>query len=468
MVTTGYHERSVAIGDLKLAYQEWGEPSAPTILALHGFGVSGHMFDEFGHRIEDRYHLIALDQRGHGDSDWAPDADYTRDAFVADIEEARQALGLDHFILMGHSMGGLNAVDYCSRHPERVDALILVDVGPEAAKEGVENIMRFTQGPDELEFDEFVHRAMQFNKRRTEANIRERMRHRLRPLEGGKWTWKFDKRFREGNGAVKSGSDLSSDELWQQYRSLPMPTLLIRGLESDILSQEVAQRLATEMRRARLVVVPDAGHSVPGDNPDDFTGAVTGFLRDLQEDRFMVDPPQSPPPLDDLVETHREWRPSGARLLGLAIVAAAALAVVGAVVLSRTASRPKKRRRLTRPRTISVAQAGRALHAGRALPAAGRSRLRKSKRSRALAQRLESEARRASSSRAVDEARRRAIPAAEHARGVAGQAARSATKRLVRHLIVRGLKVGFARGVASIGPARGRRKQRRRRPRWRS
>ena len=465
MVTTGYHERSVAIGELKLAYQEWGEPGAPTILALHGFGVSGHMFDEFGQRVEDRYRLISLDQRGHGDSDWSPEGDYTRDAFVADIEEARQALGLDHFILMGHSMGGLNAVDYCSRHPERVDALILVDVGSEATKEGVENIRRFTQGPDELEFDEFVHRAMQFNKRRTEANIRERMRHRLRPLESGKWTWKFDKRFREGNGAVESGSALSGDELWQQYRSLTVPTLLIRGLESDILSQEVAQRLATEMHRARLVVVPEAGHSVPGDNPDDFTEAVTEFLGDVHENRFMPHPAEAPPPLDELVETHREWRPTGGRLLALAIVGAAAVAVVGALVLTRSSTRRRKRRRPAHPRAVSA----RAARAGRGLPAAGRARLRKSRRGRALAQGVEAGARRAGRSRAVGEARLRAKPLAARAGSAARHAANSPTARIARFLIVRGLRLGLAQCRANVeGLARRRRKRGRRRLRWRS
>jgi pimeloyl-ACP methyl ester carboxylesterase len=123
MVTTGYLERDVAVDDLKLHYQEWGSTSAPAVLMLHGFGVSGHMFDEFAERMQDQYRLIALDQRGHGDSDWSSDGDYTREAFVADVEGFVAALGLERFILVGHSMGGLNAVSYTVKNPQRVRAL---------------------------------------------------------------------------------------------------------------------------------------------------------------------------------------------------------------------------------------------------------------------------------------------------------------------------------------------------------
>ena len=328
ILTATYRERTTtATGDLKLAYQEWGPDDGPVILALHGFGVSGHMFDEFGQRASDRYRLINLDQRGHGDSEWAPDGDYTRETFVADVEAVREGLGFQQVILMGHSMGGLNAVEYTFQHPDRVSALILVDVGPEAAKEGVDNIMRFTRGPDELDFDEFVQNAMRFNTRRTEENIRERMRHRLRPLENGKWTWKFDKRFREGEGAVRSGSEISSDELWRRFRELAPPVLLVRGGQSDILSQEVAERVVAEVASARLVVVPEAGHSVPGDNPDGFTAAITEFLDDIDGGRFP-EPPANPIPIpDDIAEVRRGWRARERRVPGMALIAGAAVAV---------------------------------------------------------------------------------------------------------------------------------------------
>ena len=379
-LTATYRERTLAAGGLQLAYQEWGPDDAPVILALHGFGVSGHMFDEFGQRAADRYRLLNLDQRGHGDSEWAPDGDYTRETFVADIEAAREALGLDRFILMGHSMGGLNAVEYTYQHPECVSALILVDVGPEAAREGVDNIVRFTRGPDELDFDEFVANAMRFNTRRTEENIRERMRHRLKPLENGKWTWKFDKRFREGEGAVRIGSEVGSDELWQRFRELAPPVLLLRGEQSDILSQEVAEHVVAEMGAGRLVVVPAAGHSVPGDNPDEFTSAVTAFLDDIEAGRFPQPaaesaPAPEPAPIpipEDIDDMRREWRDRDHRfpwlpLIAGAAIAGAALVAVGALFASRSGGARRVRERAARPvRAARRRVRGRRRRSGRA------------------------------------------------------------------------------------------------------
>ncbi len=342
MVTAGYLERDVSVNNLKLHFQEWGNPASPTILMLHGFGVSGHMFDEFAERMQDRFRLIAIDQRGHGDSDWSVEGDYTRDAFVADVEGFREALGLDQFILIGHSMGGLNAVSYAVAYPQRVRALVLVDVGPEAAKEGVDNIVRFTRGPDELDFDQFVEMAHRFNQRRTLENIRERMRHRLKPTESGKWTWKFDRRFREQDATLRIGSQLSNEETWNLYRSVTAPTLIVRGAESDVLTVEVAERAAREMQHARLVTVPAAGHSVPGDNPDDFTAAVTEFVGDVENYRFEPDPIPAGPTLGQLVEASEAHRRGPSLLTLLLAGVAAGAALTAAVLVMRSATGRKK------------------------------------------------------------------------------------------------------------------------------
>ncbi len=362
MVTAGYLERSVSVDGLKLAYQEWGSPTAPPIVMLHGFGVSGHMFDEFAERMQDRYRLLAIDQRGHGDSDWSEDGDYSRDAFVSDVEGLRKALGLDRFILIGHSMGGLNSVAYTNAYPQHVRALVLVDVGPEAAKEGVDNIVRFTRGPDELEFEEFVEMAHRFNQRRTLENIRERMRHRLKPTESGKWTWKFDKRFRQPDSGLKIGSSLSNDESWQLFRNISVPTLMIRGAESDVLTPEVAERCTREIKRSRLVLVSGAGHSVPGDNPDAFTEAVREFLADVESGQF--EPVPEGPPLQQLVEEHTAARrrgPSTTTLVLAGIGAVFALAGAGYVV--RRSAQKRRQNKTVRARAAVAASHVPAFHA---------------------------------------------------------------------------------------------------------
>ncbi len=363
MVTAGYLERSVAVGTLKLSYQEWGNPEAAPIIMLHGFGVSGHMFDEFADRMQDGYRLLALDQRGHGDSDWSEEGDYTRNAFVEDLEGFRRELGIERFVLIGHSMGGLNAVAYTNRYPQHVRALVLVDVGPEAAKEGVDNIMRFTRGPDELEFEEFVELAHRFNQRRSLENIRERMRHRLKPTENGKWTWKFDRRFRQPDSGLRIGSENGSDDSWALFRGVTVPTLLIRGAESDVLSQPVAERAATEMQRARLVVVPSAGHSVPGDNPDAFTEAVREFLGDLNSGEFTPPPEAAQPSLEQLVEEHTAAQRRGPSILVLVGAGAAVVVALAAASMMMKRSGKRKRDRSLRARASTVAQHVPALHA---------------------------------------------------------------------------------------------------------
>lgn len=282
MTTVDGAEHDVTLNGLKLHYKEWGDSARPPLILLHGFGVSGHMFDEFAGRARGRYRVIAVDQRGHGDSDWAPDGDYRRDTFVADLEALRSSLGLERFFLAGHALGGLNAVSYAARYPGRVRGLVIIDARPETSADGADDVHRFTHAADELTFDEFVDRAHRANPRRPLENIRERMRHRLRPGEDGKWTWKFDRRFRNDRDALQMGSTMTPDEEWALLRSVQTPVLVVRGADSDVLSQEAAEHLTAEIPHARLEVIPDAGHSVPGDNPEDFASVVLGFLDDLQ------------------------------------------------------------------------------------------------------------------------------------------------------------------------------------------
>ncbi|MEZ4479538.1 MAG: alpha/beta hydrolase [Dehalococcoidia bacterium] len=379
MTALSYLDQQVTVSGISLHYQEWGDPAAPPIIMLHGFGVSGHMFDEFAGRLADRYHLIALDQRGHGDSAWSDEGDYSREAFVRDLEGFREALGIERFILIGHSMGGLNSVSYTASYPSRVSALVLVDVGPEAAREGVDNIMRFTRGPDELDFEEFVQMAHQFNQRRTIENIRERMRHRLRQMENGKWTWKFDKRFRQPDSGLRIGNELSNDETWKMFRELRPPVLLVRGGESDVLKPDVADRCVREMQRARLVTVPGAGHSVPGDNPDDFTEAVSLFLDDVAAGKFEPYVEATPPPLTALVTEQDRASCRRPGVLTGVLVAGGAIAALATILLVKGASSEKKQRRRSQNPAAQVVDSldavaasamGRARDAVAAVPAA--------------------------------------------------------------------------------------------------
>jgi esterase len=272
-------DHRVSARGLSFHYVEWGAATQPPLLCLHGITQTAHSWDEVATELAADYRVLCFDQRGHGDSDWAPDGDYTRQTQAADLDAITDALGVRQFILAGMSMGGINSITFTARHPQKVRALIVVDVSPEIQVKGVENIRSFIQAPDELDsFEAFVERAHQFNPRRSLDNIRSRLSYNLKQLPNGKWTWKYDKALRSGERSFQASA---LQNLWDDVRVIRCPTLIIKGGESDILSAESASKLQAAIPESRLAIVSGAGHSVMGDNPGAFVGAVRDFLRAL-------------------------------------------------------------------------------------------------------------------------------------------------------------------------------------------
>jgi len=269
-----YQDRTLTLRGLRFHYLDWGTEGKPPFVLLHGGAQTAHSWDDFAPGVRNDYHVYALDQRGHGDSDWAPDGDYSRHTQCEDIAAWVANLKLPSFILAGLSMGGINAITYTARYPEQVRALIIIDVGPEIETRGRENIQNFTR-IDELDsFEAFIERAHRFNPRRSLENLRQRLSHNLKQLPSGKWTWKFDQQ--RLTAGIRSGID--PEGLWEDVRKIRCPTLIVRGGESDILSPAAAERLQAAIPNSRLTIVPSAGHSVMGDNPEGFAAVVQEFL----------------------------------------------------------------------------------------------------------------------------------------------------------------------------------------------
>ncbi|MBI4234261.1 MAG: alpha/beta hydrolase [Chloroflexi bacterium] len=274
-------DRYVVANGLRLHYLDWGGDGKPWMLCLHGGSQNAHMWDFTALAFCDRYHIIALDQRGHGDSQWAPDGDYGIEAHQRDIAAFVDALGMDRFVLVGLSMGGRNAYTFAAGHPDRVRALAVVDVGPEIRRQGAERIGQFVTQDDELDsFEAFVQRTKQYNFRRPEWQIRGSLRHNLKQLPSGRWTWKYDRVLRDPARRARRPA-VASPSSWEAWSSIRCPVLLARGGESDILAPEVAQRMQATLPGVRLVEVPGAGHLVPGDNPVGWEQALRAFLQDL-------------------------------------------------------------------------------------------------------------------------------------------------------------------------------------------
>jgi pimeloyl-ACP methyl ester carboxylesterase len=259
----------VRLRGLRFHYLERGAAGAAPLLLLHGGAQTAHSFDEVAPALARDRHVVCLDLRGHGRSDWAPS--YRRDELVADVGALLAHLGWRQPALLGMSLGGLTAMAFAARHPAVVRALVVVDIAPTVSADARSAIAQQLSIREWDSFEDAVAQAHAFNPRRSLENLRDRLRHALRELPDGRWAYAFD----PGIGA--GAEDL--DRLWTEIRRIACPTLLVRGAESPAVSPEAAERFLRDVRRSTLVTVAGAGHSIMGDNPAGFLAAVRPFLR---------------------------------------------------------------------------------------------------------------------------------------------------------------------------------------------
>lgn len=265
---------------LRLHYLDWGGAGSRALLFLHGGGLTAHTWDAVCGALREDHRCVALDLRGHGDSEWSADGAYALDDHAADVAATLEHLGLGRFVLVGMSLGGANALAWAAQHSRRLAGLVLVDVGPETRSEGVRKIQAFTSETTPLaSVDEFIERALAFNPRRNRELLRRSLLHNLRRMPDGRWMWKYDQRHR---GTVDPGAyERRRDLLWDAVAKVQCPTLVVRGAQSDVFHDEDAERLAAALARGRWVRVENAGHTVQGDNPAGLLTELRAFLGEL-------------------------------------------------------------------------------------------------------------------------------------------------------------------------------------------
>jgi esterase len=267
-----FTSRKLDIGGLKFHYLDWGGEGPPLVM-LHGLSGHARTWDHTAAGLGDRYRVFALDQRGHGDSEWA--SQYGFGLMTADLLGFLDALDLREVTLMGLSMGGIVSFLFAASYPERVSRLLVLDIGPEIAPAGAQNIAATLAANDVFDSeDEAFAQARRANPRPTDEALRHRVANNLRPLPNGKLTFKSDKALRR-LGAIQ---DHTAGELWAAWRAVSCPVLLIRGNDSDVLAAETAQRMLAENANASLAVVPDCGHSITLDNPRGLLAVVRPWL----------------------------------------------------------------------------------------------------------------------------------------------------------------------------------------------
>jgi len=271
--------RSFSVGGLVLRALEWGTPGRSPLCFLHGGSAHAHWFDAVAPVFADRYHVLSLDQRGHGESDWpAPAAEgaaYATEDFAADLGGLMDALGWRRMAICGHSMGGHNAMAFAAWHPDRVSALIVVDSRPSIPPDRL-NLMhrRGHRGPRRHETLEAALRSFRLLPRETVADsaLLEHLARTGIVERGGRFLYRFDP---DCNGMRQPV------DVWPLLPRIAAPTLLVRAELSPVLPRATAEGMAARIPRARLEEVSGAYHHLVLDRPTAFAALLDRFLRDV-------------------------------------------------------------------------------------------------------------------------------------------------------------------------------------------
>ncbi|MGE3541068.1 MAG: alpha/beta fold hydrolase [Candidatus Tectimicrobiota bacterium] len=265
-------------GGLPIAGDTWGDPDGPLVVLQHGGGQTRHAWKGAGETLgKAGYHAVAFDARGHGDSGWAPPDEYGHDYMVKDLLCVVEALGGRRPILVGASMGGgVSLVAIGEGHLEAA-ALVLVDMAPQIETEGSRRIRAFMdQKPEGFDtLQEVADAIANYQPHRPRPRQLDGLAKNVRLGADGKYHWHWDPARR------RAWNDQSGrrQRLHDAADQLKVPTLLVRGGLSDVLSEAGAQSFLRQCPHAEYVNVANAAHMVAGDRNDIFADSVITFLQ---------------------------------------------------------------------------------------------------------------------------------------------------------------------------------------------
>lgn len=254
-------------------------PTLPALLMLHGGGQTRHSWDAAAARLSAAgADVTTYDARGHGDSDRAPDGDYGLETFAKDLATVLETFATPP-VLLGASLGGLSALLAAGEFGAPASGLVLVDVAPHASRGGTHRILSFMRRHADgfASLDEVADAINEYNPRPRERRL-DGVRKNVRRGQNGRWYWHWDPAFLE-HGSEPTQASLT-DRLDAAAERLTIPTLLIRGTESDVVTPEAARDFLARVPTATLVEV-SSGHMVVGDDNDVFTTSVLPFVSSI-------------------------------------------------------------------------------------------------------------------------------------------------------------------------------------------
>lgn len=271
-----YQSHNTVLRSQRFHFLEWGDPSNPPLIFLHGSNQSAHSWDLVSVHLARDWHVFALDQRGHGDSEWSRTADYSVHEMAEDLGAFIDAIGVRDPVIVGHSMGGMVTLTFTRNHPDVPRAITVVDMGPEINSEGSKMIREFVGR--NIEFDDmevFLDRVEKYDPYRTREHIAKTLKYNLLRRADGKYVTKNDRRRFHAEGEVRRTPAL------EELAKLEMPILIVRGGESNVLVQDAAERFVGVLQNGQLVTIPDCGHNVASQNTSGFLDALETFLSGL-------------------------------------------------------------------------------------------------------------------------------------------------------------------------------------------
>jgi len=264
--------RSVVVGGLRLSFLEWGNEGRPVLCFLHGGSAHAHWFDFVTPSFADRFHVVALDQRGHGESQWAEPPAYATQNFAADLLGFIDELGWQRVALIGHSMGGHNSMSFAAWHPDRVSALVIVDSRPLIPTDRLDRLRR--RGERTLRpYPTREAAAQSFRLLPRETNADPALLAHLGASgvvdKDGAWVYRFD---------PASNAERQPADAWTLLDRITAPTLIARGELSPVLPRDMADKLRAAIRGATLVEIPASCHHLVLDNPAAFVQELDKFV----------------------------------------------------------------------------------------------------------------------------------------------------------------------------------------------
>ncbi|HXW84850.1 MAG TPA: alpha/beta hydrolase [Candidatus Binataceae bacterium] len=271
-------DKFVRVGALNLHYLDHGTEGRPPLVCIHGLTSNAHHFDGLAPHLSARYHVRAFDVRGRGDSDWGPPTEYLTQNYVNDLLGALDALGIGKVTLIGTSMGGIISMSFAGGWPDRVEKLVLNDIGPEVDPAGGQRIQSYVAAapdrfPDLGAVVAYYRENYPPMRRLSDAQVREFVASSVKPAADGRGlAWKMDPAVRGRRGPSQQRLDL-----WVPFARITCPILVVRGHDSDILSVRTAEQMRTTHKDLRVVEIPGVGHAPSLTEPESLA-TIRAFL----------------------------------------------------------------------------------------------------------------------------------------------------------------------------------------------